>query len=401
MNEKSKILTSESKSNINFNMDIKLKDENIKIKIENDIKRNYGIDLLRIISMINIINLHFNLYSKQLSLKIFSPKFRHIWRLQAFSRYAVNCFGLISGIVGYKRYKFSNLIYLWIQVFFYSITISLYLFFISKNGITKKNLFLSLFPILIKRHWYVNAYFSMYLFLPFINSGIQSIDQKFFKKIIIFFFLFYSIYNVVGSVIFGYKNYHFLNNGYSAMWLLILYIIGSYLGKYIIRNNNKLNIKYLLIYISIYIFSSLFSSEIHYKLTEIKSKINSKLFINYLSPTMVLQAWSLIMVFSRLNIRNYYIKRIISFLTPLTFSVQLIHTRLFKENVKIIKILFSIVNKFNPNLLFFKIYSLSIIIYFICVLIDYIRLLLFKILKIRNLCIMIEKIFPQLINNFI
>jgi surface polysaccharide O-acyltransferase-like enzyme len=137
------------------------------------IKRNYGVDLLRIISMINIINLHINLFSRQLSLNYTSPKFYSIWRLEVFSFCAVDCFGLISGIVGYKRYKFSNLIYIWIQLCFYSTSISLFLFI--KNQINIKDLFLSLFPILIKRHWYINAYFSMYLLLPFINHGINSI----------------------------------------------------------------------------------------------------------------------------------------------------------------------------------------------------------------------------------
>ena len=67
------------------------------------IKRNFGIDLLRIISMINIINLHINKFSGQLSLKPKSPKYKQIWRLQSFSYWSVDGFGLISGIVGYKR----------------------------------------------------------------------------------------------------------------------------------------------------------------------------------------------------------------------------------------------------------------------------------------------------------
>ena len=104
------------------------------------IKRNYGIDLLRIFSMINIINLHINLYSRQLYLNFTNPKFKHIWRLEVFSFHAVNCFGLISGIVGFKKYKFSNLIYLWIKTFFYSFFISSYLFLIRKIKI--KNLIL-------------------------------------------------------------------------------------------------------------------------------------------------------------------------------------------------------------------------------------------------------------------
>ena len=101
-------------------------------KINSKIKeRNYSIDLLRIFSMINIINLHINLFSRLLFLNSSSPKYKPIWRLEVFSYPAVNCFGLISGIVGYQKYKFSNLIYLWFTVFFYSISISSYLFFVN------------------------------------------------------------------------------------------------------------------------------------------------------------------------------------------------------------------------------------------------------------------------------
>ena len=168
---------------INYKIDKK------KSGIKNN-KRNYGIDLLRIFSMINIIILHINLFSRQLLLNFSSPKYKAIWRLEVFSYSAVNCFGIISGIVGYKKYKFSNLIYLWLIIFFYSISISSYLFLV-KIGINKKSLFLSFFPILIKRHWYVNAYFSMYFLLPFINYGINSLNKYFHKNIVIFFIFFY------------------------------------------------------------------------------------------------------------------------------------------------------------------------------------------------------------------
>ena len=71
--------------------------------------------------MINIFNLHINLSSGFLLLNPKSQKYKGIRRLETFSYFGVNCFGLISGIVGYKKYKFSNLIYLWILVFFYSV----------------------------------------------------------------------------------------------------------------------------------------------------------------------------------------------------------------------------------------------------------------------------------------
>ena len=88
-------------------------------------KRNYGIDLLKILSTIKIIILHFNIHSKLLNIDHSSHKFKEIWCLEILSYWGVNGFGLISGFVGYKKHKFSNLFYLWIEVLFYSIFISL------------------------------------------------------------------------------------------------------------------------------------------------------------------------------------------------------------------------------------------------------------------------------------
>ena len=234
------------------------------------IKRNYGIDLLRIISMINIFNLHINLGCGIYFLKPTSQKFKVIWRLETFSYFAVNCFGLISGVVGYNKYHFSNLIYLWILVFFYSVLRSITLSF--KNKIKKINFFLSFFPILIKRQWYFNAYFSMYLFLPFLNLGINYMNIKIYKKIVLFLIGFFSFYNLIG-IIFNRKNYHFLNKGFSPLWLIILYIIGGYFGKYIIKDKRNSNLKYYFFYIIIYIISSIFSSEIYFILLKKKNHI--------------------------------------------------------------------------------------------------------------------------------
>ena len=377
----------------NENYIITKKNQDIQYNIN---KRNYGIDLLRIISMIKIIILHLNLFSGYLKLNFSSPKYKKIWRLEIFSYPAVNCFGLISGYVGYKKYKFANLIYLWVLVFFYSMGISSYLFFFTKNGINKKNFILSLFPILIKRHWYVNAYFLMYLLLPFINYGILLINKNLYRNLVIFILIFYLSHYTITKLL-GIKNNTFLNDGYSTMWLLLLYIIGGYLGKY--ANDTKKN-NYLFLFLLLYIISFFFNSEIHFKLLRISSKIPNKIFINYISPTTVIQAISLIIVFSNLKIENKFLIKIISFLTPLNFSAQLIHARLFRANLSIIKIFFNYIIMLKIKGLFYKIFGIGIIIYIICICIDYIRFLIFKLLKIKKFCLFIEKIFPDLLDKF-
>ena len=116
---------------------------------------------------------------------------------------------------------------------------------------------------------------------------------------------------------------------------------------------------------------------------------------------MFLQAISLVMIYSKINIKNKILIKIISFITPLNFSAQLIHARLFQTKLKIIKVLFNLISNFRPKILFFKVYGFGIIIYFICIYIDYARFLIFKLLKIREISIFIEKTIPGLINKLL
>ena len=87
------------------------------IKKENNKKqkiRNPGIDLCRILGMLSIIIFHLNLhlYSK------FNQYSNNIKYLEIITQWHISNFGIISGIVGFKTNKYSNLLYLWLTVFF-------------------------------------------------------------------------------------------------------------------------------------------------------------------------------------------------------------------------------------------------------------------------------------------
>ena len=312
--------------------------------IEN--KRNYGIDIFKILSTINVIILHINKHSDLIFLPPKSSKYRIIWNLEISAYWAVNGFGLISGFINYKKYKFSNLFYIWIEVLFYSVSISFILFM--KKEISLNQLLISFFPLLIKRHWYINAYFSMYLFLPFIIEGIKNIKKNIFRN--------------------------------------------TYFGKNVINIENKEKFIYYIFWILIYIFLSIFTLIIFLK-KNILNSLSNNLFVDYISPTILLQAISLLMFFSKFKIQKNLTKKIISFFSSLNFSAILIHGRLFQTKNIVTKTFFNLVRNLNEDYLFIKIYSMAIFIYILCIFIDYFRFLLFKLLKIRYFCQLIEKKF--------
>ena len=218
--------------------------------------------------------------------------------------------------------------------------------------------------------------------MPFITNSINNIDKILYTKLIGWYFFFYSLYNKFIEYNIGKTNFDFSNNGYSSIWLITLYIIGGYIGKFYIDNPLFPNI----ILLFAYLLSSFATCE--YTFYNIKKhKIMKTILIDYNSPTIIIQAISLTLFFSHLKINHKYIQNIIIFFNPLNFNVALIHMRILSFRILTIKNFLKYVNNLNRNYLYFKINGISIIIYLICAYFDYLRALLFKIMKI-----IIEKI---------
>ena len=121
-----------------------------------------------------------------------------------------------------------------------------------------------------------------------------------------------------------------------------------------------------------------------------KNKFPDTILLQYFSPTIIIQALSLIFFFSNLKITNHYLTKVLLFLNPLNFNVTLIHMRIFWSKTSIVIKFFKYIELLSPKYLFFKIYFISTIIYLICAIFDYFRYLIFKIMKIRTFCIYIE-----------
>ena len=89
----------------------------------------------------------------------------------------------------------------------------------------------------------------MYLFLPVINTGLESINKSKLKIAILSFI-------IVFIVMKDYINPSFdsfqLNQGCSVLWLLIFFLTGAYFGKFN-KNNNYIK-KVIKIIILLYIF---------------------------------------------------------------------------------------------------------------------------------------------------
>ena len=146
----------------------------------NKTERNYGIDALRIISMMMIVLLHIvNTDALQNCFIRYSLGYEIISLVKAATFYAVNCYALISGFVGINaKHRYSNIVLLWIRVVLYLAIFSCVFKFIFPESFGIKKIIMSFFPIMTNQYWYFTSYFILFLFVPLLNNAVQHISKR-------------------------------------------------------------------------------------------------------------------------------------------------------------------------------------------------------------------------------
>jgi surface polysaccharide O-acyltransferase-like enzyme len=376
-----------SKSNDNQKLFI-VNNKNDKEMIK---KRNPGVDLIRIIAMFGIVLNHIIVYGG--AKKKYNKYERQLKLLQILFSWHNNGYGLISGIIGYKTSKYSNLLYLWFCVFFYSVSIHYYFKRLRHNSVIYNEISIEFFPVIYNRYWYFSKYFGMYLFVPAINKAVAYLTQSELKAIV---FSISTIFTIWHDYMNQSQDTFNMEGGFSVLWLLTLYIIGSYIGKYRI---DYIGIKKILFcFIALFIF--LLSCFLYTKNddNQKKKKYEEILFFfyknllnkNFDSFLKLIQSISITLLFLQIKY-NKYIAKIISFFGPLTFAVYLIHmNHIFCDNI-ITNIFKNDKKDLNLNSLMILVIIKCFKIFFICCFIEYLRHILFTILKIKKLFIFIEK----------
>ena len=354
-------------------------------------KRNYGIDLLRILCMIMIPVLHILGKGALLSTpEKGSIYYNSAWLLEAFCYSAVNCFGIISGYVGYgRKVKYTNLVMLWLRVIFYSVIIGL-IFILVKPELETTDIISSFFPTLTGAYWYFTAYAGMFLFTPFINKGLESLSKKQLYVAIVIFLVLFSLLPTIGTLIIApilgtnYNNMvnsFSLNAGYSVVWLSVLYIIGALMKKYDLPSKLKNNIS-LILFVGCTLLNYLLLLLVN-ALTNNVGLADDYLVMGYLNPLMVIAAYSLVCLCINLKIKNKLFIKLIEFFSPLCFSVYLIHMQPFVKK-------YALTNKFlflldySPLVMVLMVIVYALLIFIVCSLIDELRELLFKKLKFKE-----------------
>ena len=355
--------------------------------------RNPGIDLLRLLTMYCIVLNHF-LYHGQ-GINHFYRYKTELLMIHSYTDWHNDAFILISGIVGYKTNKYSNLLYLWLQVTFYSVGIHKYATEYKKGFHVRQDIEKQYYPLIFSQYWYFTIYFGTYLYLPLINKGIEYLT-KFELRLVIM--------SSLGILILwrDYKNRNDMFNfhgGGSIPWFLLFYTIGGYIGKYKVNYNGFKRLILLFIYGSIYLiashvyFKACIKKEYDFiifdKKIEIPFELRKMLNESYDSSLKIIQSISVCLFFLQIPY-NKYIGKVICFFGPLAFGIYLIHdNNIIRENV-ISKLFINEKRNISLNSVLSIILIKALKASLICLFIEYLRHLLFTILRIKKILIFIE-----------
>lgn len=347
-------------------------------------QRNVGIDILRVISMFFIIIGHILMQGGVLS-AYFSENLQGGYyffnTLYVLAFCGVNCFALVSGYVGWQNtFKFGKIIKLWTNVVFWSVGVSLILFIYSKDFFSVKETVSMFLPLIRGRYWFFNAYFIMFMFSPLLNHLIRTLPQKTFQYFLLTVAFVFCIipFLALGNDVFR------IQNGFEFSWLMIMYLVGGYFSKYpvIIKKPYKCIVAFFSFALLNFIFKYLIEL-VTTKLMSVPS--HGDLFISYTSPIIVGEAVCLFLYFSNLKTEGKNLSKIVSVITPAIFSVYIIHVHpiVFWS---ILKDAFTGLTEYNLLISFALIIATALAIFIGCVALDYIRIIIFKILNINKLC---------------
>lgn len=348
-------------------------------------ERNYGIDSLKLVLMFMVGTLHVLGRGGILEQTELSGGGVHFWILEILAYCAVDGFALISGYTAQnKKINYQRIVSMWLQVFFYSFIVSIVLILLGfGDGVSIKELIKYMFPLTFGMYWYFSAYFILFLAIPLLNKFLYNLKDEEKKS---YFWVIVVLFSIMGVVADSFAT----NRGYSAIWLIILYCLGFLIKE--LSFLSKCKSSWLVIIILLNSILTLFIYKI----------IGIERILNYHSPTILLNAIILVVVFSKIVPTKV---EILKKTAPLAFGIYL-----FQLNPVIWK------NVLNDR--FTYVYDLPIIyaitlvlfyssiIFFSGLLIEYIRVKLFKFLKfdriecfILNVFIKFNKFFSKLISN--
>lgn len=337
--------------------------------------RNYGIDLLRLTAMFLIVLCHCMNQGGIVAASSGSGLIVSTLTRNNLALYGTNLFALISGFVGFsekeKRRSYAGFLKFWLPVVFYSFGIALISFFLRPGTIPKRVLLLYLIPISTNKYWYVTAYAGLYFVIPWLNRLLRSCTKAETDRLAVILLFVFAVYPYI-TRFFG--DLFTLKAGYTFLWLCVLYVLGAWMRRngLAAEENRK---RWALLLIGSLLFN-LIVQLVRLKLGKSLSADRTELPVLFISL-------SLVGLFATIRPGRVG-TALIRFFAPAAFGVYLIHVHPIVFERELYNA-FAFVGSGPARLIPIGSLACAFCVFVVCLLIEKLRLLLFRILRIDAL----------------
>lgn len=285
----------------------------------NSKRRNVGLDVCRILSMIGIVLIHvvdvggaLGAGSKDYSIGYWTAEWVFICACCS-----VDIFAMMSGYLGINKSKntcFRSLELIAI-VLFYSVLITVLLLIFMPAKITGiKDVIKGLLPPLVGRYWYITCFIPVMILQPFINKMLLCLSEKQHGMLSILQILLFSCLPSVIPV-----DFFRFEGGYSFAWLLSLYTIGAYLGRVKVDGKFKFLKKYAALIFLGTSFVLLFGNIL---VAHVVGK-NHNYMVCYTSPLVLLMSVCVLLALADKKWKAH--GKVLEKVSAVTFDVYIIH----------------------------------------------------------------------------
>lgn len=285
-------------------------------------QRNSGIDLLRVLAAYYIVVLHI-MGAGGFSDSIGTGSFRYyLFRgILTWTYCAVNTFGIISGYVGYtdqdRPANFRAYGRLWLEVVFYDISFLLLTRFLQPGSVDRFSFLFAFFPVTQKSNWYFTAYSCLFLFIPLLNSAVRHSSEKTLMQFLL------GVMLLLAPIESLFAPFHF-RQGYSPVWLILLYLIGAMIKK--TQLSSKISPRIAVFGLAGSVLFTYLVCVTPFQADCFGIRLSSQLMEQYVFPGHLLTAICYVLLFSHFRFSGT-MEKLIRFAAPGSFAIYLIHTQ--------------------------------------------------------------------------
>ena len=339
--------------------------------------RQAGLDRLRILSAWFVVCIHLFALLGDLAgstgISLFVNAF-----VYALVFCAVNCFGLLSGWLGYREegnsLRLKPLVLLWLQFVFYRV---FFLLLPSLLGIAEVSLADVFLPVTRRVNWYMTAYFEMMLLAPGLNLIVRHVSRG-VNAVICLALLALTVISTALRAVMDCDPF-LLGEGYNWMWLAALYFWGASLRKHGWFSGISAGRLRLVLFASLLLTAawrwgmrSFFSPAGFPGNTE-------KIFYSYTSPTIALAAICLLLLHARLTGPG---SRFMEKASSAALGVFLLHTTVWNW---LIVPCAGLLSPLPQSFAWLNVLGSALVITLLCIPVDLLRGRLFTLLRIPAL----------------